>query len=418
MTGAVAFILKGYPRLSETFIAQEILGLEQLGLDIHIYSLRPPREAERHPVHARIKAPVTYLPERLRDEPARLWRALRHAFRQPGFTKALRIWLGDMMHDPSPDRIRRFGQGLILARECDAGVTRLHAHFLHTPASVVRYASPLSGISWSCSAHARDIWTIGDWEKRAKLSEMDWLVTCTAAGCAHLTALAPSEKKVELVYHGLDLDGFAPPTRQRPLRNGTDKSDPVRLLSVGRAVEKKGFDRLLEAFASLDESVHWHWTHIGDGILINELKSQARKLGLEDRIAWLGACSQAEVVEQYRLADLFVLPSRIAADGDRDGLPNVLVEAQSQGLCCVSTQLPAITELIDDGETGLLVPADDAGALAAALAPAIGDPALRSKLGGAGLAKVHRDFSHHDGLAKLARRFALEPGKHKTRPAA
>lgn len=418
MTGAVAFILKGYPRLSETFIAQEILGLEQLGLDIHIYSLRPPRETERHPVHARIRAPVTYLPERLRDDPARLWRALRDAVRQSGFTKALRTWLGDMVRAPSLDRVRRFGQALILARECGDEITSLHAHFLHTPASVARYASALSGLPWSCSAHARDIWTIGAWEKRAKLSEMDWLVTCTAAGHAHLATLSPFPENVELVYHGLDLDGFAPTTEKRPPRDGSDGPDPVRLLSVGRAVEKKGFDRLLEALALLDKGVHWRWVHIGDGILIKQLKDQARKLGLEDRITWLGACPQAQVIEQYRQADLFVLPSLIASDGDRDGLPNVLVEAQSQGLCCLSTRLAGIAELIDDGKTGLLVPANDAGALAAALARAIGDPALRIALGDAGLAKVQRDFSHLDGLAKLARRFGLTPGKRKARPAA
>lgn len=416
--GAVAFILKGYPRLSETFIAEEIHGLEQLGLDIHIYSLRPPREADRHPVHARIRAPVTYLPERLHDDPARLWRALRHAVHQPGFTRALRTWLGDMAHGPSPDRMRRFGQALILVRECNSEITRLHAHFLHTPASVARYASALSGLPWSCSAHARDIWTIGEREKRVKLEEMDWLVTCTAAGHAHLASLSPQPEKVELVYHGLDLDGFPPPSRKRPPRDGKNARDPIQLMSVGRAVEKKGFDRLLEALASLDDSLHWRWVHIGDGVLIEQLKDQARKLGLEDRITWLGACPQAQVIEQYRQADLFVLPCRIASDGDRDGLPNVLVEAQSQGLCCVSTQLPAITELIDDGKTGLLVPANDANALAAALARVIADPALRNRLGDAGLTKVQRAFSHHDGLAKLARRFGLKPGKHKARPAA
>ncbi len=418
MTGTVAFILKGYPRLSETFIAQEIHGLEQLGLDIHIYSLRPPREPERHPVHAQIRADVTYLPERLRDDLPRVWRALRQATSRPGFKKALRRWISDMLRAPSPDRARRFGQALVLAGEITPETTHLHAHFLHTPSSVARYAAALTGLPWSCSAHARDIWTIGDWEKRAKLGEMDWLVTCTRTGCAHLAELTPTPAKVELVYHGLDLERFSPPAARAPARDGTKASDPVRLLSVGRAVEKKGFDLLLKAFASLDKGTHWRWVHIGDGSLIDPLKGQARRSGLEERITWLGACPQAQVIDQYARADLFILPSRIASDGDRDGLPNVLVEAQSQGLCCLSTRLPAISELIDDGMTGLLVPADEASALTAALAQLIGDPDLRRRLGEAGLKKVRRDFSHHTGLAKLARRFGLPPTDQSTRPAA
>jgi len=233
-----------------------------------------------------------------------------------------------------------------------------------------------------------------------------------------LAELSPSPEKVELVYHGLDLDRFPPPAARAPARDGTKASDPVRLLSVGRAVEKKGFDILLRALASLDENTHWRWVHIGDGALIDTLKRIAERLGLQERITWAGACPQTQVIEQYAKADLFILPSRIAADGDRDGLPNVLVEAQSQGLCCLSTRLPAIAELIDDGATGWLVPADDAGALAAALAQLIGDPDLRKRLGNAGLKKVRRDFSHHTGLTKLARRFGLAAADQRTRPAA
>lgn len=418
MPGAVAFILKGYPRLSETFIAQEILGLEQSGLDIRIWSMRPPRETQRHPVNAEIRAPVTYLPERLRDAPGRVLAALGHGMVRAGFRRALRLWLADMAKRPSADLARRFGQALVLAREIEGDVDRLHAHFLHTPASLVRYAAALTGLPWSCSAHAKDIWTIGPQEKRAKLADMAWITTCTATGHAHLQSLCDDPGKVELAYHGLDLTRFPSPPDAHPQRDGTSPGDPARLLSVGRAVEKKGFDLLLDALAALDGDIHWRWAHIGEGDALNALKARAGELGIAERIDWLGAQPQAEVIAQYRMADLFVLPCRIAGDGDRDGLPNVLVEAQSQGLACLSTTISAIPELIHDGETGVLVPPDDTDALGASLRRLIGDPALRARLGRAGHERVQRHFSQDAGLETLARRFHITASPARARPAA
>src|SRR6266700_673298 len=147
--GPVAFVLKGYPRLSETFIAQEIRALEQRGLGIQIVSLRHPTDRTRHPVHGQIRAPVLYLPEYLKDEKRRVFAAWRRARLLPGYAAARRIWLADLARDPTPNRIRRFGQALVLAAELAPGVTRLHAHFLHTPASVARYCAILCGLPWS-----------------------------------------------------------------------------------------------------------------------------------------------------------------------------------------------------------------------------------------------------------------------------
>src|SRR5579864_5989855 len=190
--GRVAFVLKGYPRLSETFIAQEIRALEQRGLDIQIVSLRHPTDRARHPVHGQIRAPVLYLPEYLRDEPRRVLAGWRQARLLPGYTAARRAWLSDLARDPTPNRIRRFGQALVLAAELAPDIAHLHAHFLHTPASVARYAAVISGVRWSVSAHAKDIWTIPAWEKREKLGSAQWAVTCTETGRRHLAELAPS----------------------------------------------------------------------------------------------------------------------------------------------------------------------------------------------------------------------------------
>lgn len=237
----VAVILKGYPRLSETFIANEILALERRGLDLRLFSLRHPTDPAVHPVHERIRAPVVYLPEYLHDAPARVWRAWRTVRRWQRYATARAVWLGDLAREPTRNRVRRFGQALVLAHEMPAAVTWLHAHFLHTPASVARYAAMLLGLPWSASAHAKDVWTTPVWEIREKLQACDWLVTCTACNAAYLRTLGPEQTPIELLYHGIDLRAFAPPPAPAAAfhrRNGADPSDPVRLLSVGRAVEK------------------------------------------------------------------------------------------------------------------------------------------------------------------------------------
>ena len=404
---AVAFVLKGYPRLSETFIAQEIRALEASGLDIRLISLRHPTDVDRHPVHRETRAPVTYLPEYLYREPVRVFRGWRAARLKPGYARALGCWLGDLGRDPTPNRVRRFGQALVLARELPAEVEWIHAHFLHTPASVARYAAMMLGLPWSCSAHAKDVWTTPDWEKAEKLAACRWLVTCTKANADHLAALAPDPGRVGLVYHGLDATRFPPPRRCRPPRDGSDAGDPVVILSVGRAVEKKGYAGIMDALARLPDDLNWRFVHIGGGKLLANLGRRARRAGLGGRITWLGAQPQETVLEHYRAADVFVLNSRVAADGDRDGLPNVLMEAQSQGLACLSTAVSAIPELIDDGRTGLLVPPDDPAAVAAALERLIVDAELRARLGGAGMDRVLRRFSFEEGVGRLAARFGL-----------
>jgi glycosyltransferase involved in cell wall biosynthesis len=401
-------VLKGYPRLSETFIAQELLGLERAGFDLVIASLRRPTDGRRHPVHDEIRAPVFYLPEYLHEEPWRVLRALLATLPRPGFRRALRTFLPDLKRDFTRNRLRRFGQGLVLAAEWPQGGEWLHAHFIHTPASATRYASLILGIPWTCSAHAKDIWTSPDWELSEKLGAARWTVTCTASGFDRLKGLANGSGSLHLSYHGLDLCRFGPFAGERPDRDGSDPADPVLILSVGRAVAKKGYDVLLEALALLPPDLHWRFEHIGGGELLEKLKAQAATLGIADRIAWCGALAQADILDRYRQADLFALACRIGADGDRDGLPNVLVEASSQRLACVSTRISGVPELIADGDNGLLVPPDDPAALAVALERMIRDPALRGRLGTAAERRVRASFDHHASVRQLAELFERE----------
>src|SRR6185436_8821057 len=174
--------------------------------------------------------------------------------------------------------------------------------------------------------------------------------------------------------------------------------------SVARLVEKKGTDVLLDALARLPKDLHWRFVHVGGGPLKPALEKQARRLGIADRIAWRGARSHDEVLQEYRKADFFALACRVGQDGDRDGLPNVLVEAQSQGLACVATRVSAIPELLTD----VLVQENDAAALAGALEALIRDPARRRSLGEAGRARVRAQFTLEGNFGRLAEKFGLE----------
>ena len=406
----VGFVLKGYPRLSETFIAQEILALEQRGVEIQIISLRHPTDTHRHSIHDEISAPVSYLPEYLHDEPVRVVSAYWKARRLPGYNKAAKLWRRDLARDFTPNRARRFGQACVLAVELPGEIRQLHAHFMHTPASVARYAAIMLDLPWSCSAHARDIYTSPQWELREKLADCQWLVTCTATNVAYLSKLAESENTVSLVYHGLDFNRFALPDERNDSPDGSSPLHPVTILSVGRAVEKKGYDGLLSALAQLPANLHWRFVHIGGGALSNKLKTLSRTLGIESNIDWRGALPQDQVLLAYRQAHVFVLNSRIADDGDRDGLPNVLMEAQSQQLACVASDVSAISELVIDGDTGVLVPPDNPEKLCLAMTRLIQDPVLRQALGKAGEQRVRSLFALDAGIDDLSKRFKMAGG--------
>lgn len=284
----------------------------------------------------------------------------------------------------------------MLAAELPEGTGLLYAHFLHTPASVTRYCAMIRELQWGFSAHAKDIWTIPDWEKTEKIASARFGVTCTRSGAEHLASLDPDGTKIDLVYHGLDLSRFPEPPVPR-------QQGPVfRLLSVGRLVEKKGYDDLLITLSKL--RLDWHLTHIGGGELSDRMKAQAKALGIADHIDWRGKQAQDAVIAAMREADLFVLPSKIADDGDRDGLPNVLMEAASQKLPILSTDVSAIPEFIPDAEHGTLVPPGGPDGLAAAIEALAGDPDGRAAQAEAAYLRLTTEFGMTSGIDRLEMR--------------
>jgi glycosyltransferase involved in cell wall biosynthesis len=387
----VCVIVGSWPRVSTTFIAQELVGLEREGLKLWLTALKP-GDPVQHALHRQLKTQAHRVSRYPPLSPGKFIRAWRKARQLPGYPHARAMFDADSAWLSYPKRLHLFTLAVMLAADMPPDTGMIYVHFIRKTGSVARYLSAMTGLPLAGSAHARDIWISSDAETKAKIQAMRWLTTCNGPAVDRLRSLTDDPDKVKLIHHGLSLGRFPDDLPQRPARDGSDPDDPVILLSVGRAVEKKGFDKLLDALAALPADLHWIWHHVGAGLIIDKLKDHAKRLGLNDRIHWHGMQDQAEVIARYRSADLFVFPARQASDGDQDGLPNVLMEAQTQALCCLSTRFSAIPELILDGETGLLVEPADSAALAEALVKLITNPTERDRLGEAGCRRVRSQF--------------------------
>lgn len=377
MTAPLCIVVKGFPRLSETFITRELEALQDAGVDFSIASLRRPAAGTGNVVH-RVSASRNYLPEYLHEEPARVWRGILRARKLPGFARAWRMFRADLNRDMSRNRVRRFGQACVLSAELPETARHLHAHFIHTPASVARYAAAISGVTFSVSAHAKDIWTTPEWDLADKLKESTFVCTCNAAGADRLGALA-SNCTPHLWPHLVHAAGVKPP-------GGRMENCAVRLITVARAVPKKGLEMLLEALARLPPNLNWTWTQIGGGPGIDSLRETVRHHPYRDRLTLLGARPHAEALEALRRHDVFVLTAAVAEDGDRDGRPNAVIEAMDAGLACVATPVGGIPELLSNG-AGVLAEAES-GAIADTIASLLANPARIVALGAAARARA------------------------------
>lgn len=409
----LGMVLKGYPRISETFISNEILLLEQMGFAVRIFSMRRGRESFTHESVARIRAAVDYLPETFLRNPHRLiYPNLCLAMRRPrryadGWALARRRY----RRTRNPASLRHFLQAGYLVNRClpGSGVVHLHAHFAHSPTSVALYASALSGLPFSFTAHAKDIYTSEANQLKEKIALARFVVTCTEYNRRHLSGLAAGlPTPIHCVYHGIDtqLFGSGGGVRSAP-------APPYRLLTVARLIEKKGIPTVLQAVKQLHErGVRLAYTLIGDGQDREKILRLVRQLGLVSVCRWLGTQPHREVLEHYRRADLFVLGCEVAGDGDRDGIPNVLFESMAMGVPVVATEVSAIPELVRTGETGLLVPPGQPERLAAAMLAMLTDSGLRQRVIPAARARVLRDFDHHALAGRLAEiyRAALADG--------
>jgi glycosyltransferase involved in cell wall biosynthesis len=386
----VAYLLKRFPRLSETFVLHEILELERQGQELRLFSIMNPGEELVHADVSRVRTPVTYFPTGYRAvlpllrAHLTLWR--RDPRRYAGIVAYI---LQRRRHSAT---VKHFVRAGWLALQLErAGVRHLHAHFAHGPTSVAHFVKLLTGLPYSFTAHAKDIYTSPPDLLASKIRGASFVVTCTGYNVEHLSELVGEKAatRIHRIYHGLDLRKFNP-NGAHP--HGQDGGAPL-ILAVGRLVEKKGFPYLVEALSLLVACGYDARLRIvGGGEMKESLRGQIAEAGLQDRVELLGPRPQEELIDLYREAAIFALPSIVAESGDRDGIPNVLVEAMRLGVPVVSTTVSGIPELVIDGETGLLVLPRDAPALASALARLLDDAALRARLVAGASRHVANDF--------------------------
>lgn len=389
----IAVLLRAWPKLSETFVAGELLGLERAGLDLVLYALEaPPEEMEGEDAQA-IRAPVHYVPPLTRPTELAIG-AADFVRTQPAPLVAGARAFAEAHHGKHAEAI--LARALWLAARLVAdGVRHLHVHWASEPADVAELASRLTGIPFSISAHAKDIWLSAPDALARKLAHAAFTVTCTEYNRRFLSTLVEGSR-VHRMYHGIDTARF------RPAESTPDAPvDGLPLvLSVGRLREKKGFPTLLDACARLVRSGRrLRCVIVGYGPERAALESRIVALGLTDVVTLAGRQAQAQVIEHYRRAAVFVLPCQVAADGDRDGIPNVLLEAMACGVPVVTTDVSGIPEAVTDGVNGRIVPPGDAAALADAIGGLLDDRSGARALGANGRDAVTASF---DGDANLA----------------
>lgn len=406
----IAYILKGYPRISETFISNEILMLERLGFTMRLFSMRQPRENFSHASVKNIRARVDYLPtELLLDLPRLLAPNLFLAAKVPArYRQALAL---------AGQRFRRNRKIATVKHLLQAGymtnrfllnepeICHLHGHFAHSPTSVTMFGSILSGLPFSFTAHAKDIYTSQPEQLREKIAMARFVVTCTQHNGEYLQAIAGNvATPIHCVYHGIDLQLFNGEAAKPAPRM------PYQLFTVARLTEKKGLPTIYRALAVLrQKGLAFAHVLIGDGEDRAAIEALIAALGLDDCCTLLGTRTHDEVLARFRQSDVFVLGCEIAGNGDRDGIPNVLVESLAMGVPAVSTTVSAIPEILLHGKTGLTVPPADPEAMASGILAMLEDQGLRQKVITNGRAWVTEQFDNQRLTRKLADIFASQP---------
>lgn len=389
----VGYVVRKFPVLSETFILNEILALEEMGVTVQIFSLAPTRDPRFHEGVCRLRGDINYVPGA--DETSAL---IRHARRQATRNPVrYRSELLKVLSAGRPRLLWRFLQASWVAdRARRMGVQHFHAHFANRSATVARQASRLLRVPFSFTAHAFDIYRDADHHVLArKMSEARFTATVSEYNVRFLESLSNGYKpRVELVRNGIDMSRFVPAA--------TPPDGVFRILTVARLVEKKGLAILVEACSILKQrNLEFKCDIIGKGALRAELERMIRELGLKDRVRLLGPLAQQHIVPEYHNAHLVVLPCVVGNDGNRDGLPVSIIEALACGIPVVSTPVTGIPEAVHDGKNGLIIPSGDALQLADAIERVMRNPDLHSKLSAAARPSVLDVYDQSRTTAQL-----------------
>lgn len=384
----VGYVLKRYPRYSETFIVNEILAHEAAGLEVEIFALRHPNDTHFQDSISRVRAPVTYLaaPEL---KASKLWSALRKVAKQhDDFSTVLeKAWTEDSTEVYQAAALAK------IVRE--RGIKHLHAHFATSAAGVARMAAAFSRVPYTITAHAKDIFhqDVDPDDLRRKLEDAAAVITVSDYNVEFLRQQYDSAADgVTRIYNGMDLDRF-------PYQSARER--PPRIVAVGRIIEKKGFGDLVAACAFMaDTGRDFECVIVGTGELEEQLRRQIGECGLTARVKLLGPRPQREVIELMGGAAVFAAPCVVGADGNRDGLPTVLLESMALGTPCVSTDVTGIPEVVRDGHTGVIVPQHDAASLAVALGRLLDDGSERERLATEARRLIEEEFDIHRNAAR------------------
>jgi glycosyltransferase involved in cell wall biosynthesis len=391
----IGYVLKRFPRLSETFVAAELIELERQGEHLTVFAVSRPEESVRHAFVDELRAPVVYLPHRPLREPVRVVGALARVLRRDG-----RGWLRAAHYSLWPPRVkgvRRLLQATVLRDEMErARIDHAHAHFATAAARLANLAWRMGGPGYSVTAHAKDIYheEVQVEHLRDKLAPARFVATVSSAGRDHLDALLELDGRLAVVPNSVDLRRFG------PARAGSGQAGLV--LTVARLVEKKGLHDLVEACALLQRRpavAGLQLEVVGGGPLRGELRATAERLGVNAR--FVGPLPQEDVLVRYRRASVYCLPCVVAGSGDRDGLPTSVLEAMALGVPVVTTAVSGLPEAVIDGRTGLLVPQHDPEALAAAIERLLTDGELAVRLAAQARRHVEERFTLERSAARL-----------------
>jgi colanic acid/amylovoran biosynthesis glycosyltransferase len=399
MAGArrIGYVLKRFPRISETFVAAELIELERQGEDLTVFAVSRPREPFRHAFLEELRSPVVYLPHRPLHEPLRVARALARVWRVDprGWLRAARCSLWP----PRLRGLRRLLQAAVLRDEMErAGIHHAHAHFATAAARLANLAWRMGGPSYSVTTHAKDIYheQVRVDHLRDKLAPAHFVATVSSANREHLDAMLELDGELEVVPNSVDL------RRLGPARAGPGQ--PGLVLTVARLVSKKGLPDLVEACGLLEgrpglPDADPRLEVVGDGPLRAELEAAGKRAGAQVRFH--GALPQEQVLWCYRRASVYCLPCVVADSGDRDGLPTSVLEAMALGVPVVTTAVSGIPEAVIHERTGLLVPQHDPAALAEAIERLLTDSTLAFRLAAAARRHVERGFSLERSASRL-----------------
>lgn len=400
----IGYVLKRYPRYSETFIVNEILAHEAAGLEIEIFALRPPSDTHFQDRIARVRASVTYVPS-VGFKMAHFWAAIREVGEF-----CPHIW--EILREARHEDVRDVYQAIWLARQAAAnGITHLHAHFGTVSTTVARIAARILGLEYSFTAHAKDIFheDIDTHDLRRKLADAGDVITVSDYNLAYLRDRFESDAgAVRRVYNGLDLSEFE-----------FDEPDgrPPRIIAVGRLVEKKGFGDLIRACHVLKtRNRPFECSIVGAGELEADLRALIARHSLETCVEIAGPQPQSEVIQRIRQSAVMAAPCVIGSDDNRDGLPTVLLEAMAIGTPCISTSVTGIPEVIQHERTGLMVPQHDPTALADAIERLIDDRELSRRMARAARQRIESDFDIHRNAAEIRQGFRSPKRSHVDRP--